>query len=260
MGLSPEHRPKWSPILAGKEGLKAEDVFLWMCFFCSNQYRIFKATNVDAGDLEKIFRTHVVSIGKVVALLDHWSAPQYLTRVWTIYEQYVAADLKVPMEFILPPQAGGTLVECFEQGRDGLLKVRASLTNVRVQDAQATFEKDKDTIMKLIQGGMGYDTVNAKVQDGILRWIMGEVEAYFRLLVESGTAPDVRPSAAQPPRASSRLRNAKDFGDTAGMVHEKAREQEAPPDEATRLAIEQIDSSIASMLEAKRMMLRRQAP
>jgi len=243
-----------------KKGLKAEDVFLWMCFFCNNQYRIFKATNVDAGDLEKIFRTHLVSIGKVVALLDHWSDPQYLTRVWTIYEQFVAADLKVPMEFILPPQARDTLVECFEQGRDGLLKVRASLTNVRVEKAEASQEADRVTIMAMIQGGMGYDTVNAKVQDGMLKWIMGEVEAYFRDLVHKGTAPDGRPSAAQPPRASSRLRDAKDFGDTAGMVHEKAGEQEAPPDEATRLAIEQIDSSIASMLEAKRMMLRRQAP
>ena len=48
------------------------------CFFCNNQYRL--QTNAD--DLETVFKARLKGIGKMVAMLDEWSCPVYVTRIW----------------------------------------------------------------------------------------------------------------------------------------------------------------------------------
>lgn len=39
----------------------------------------------------------------MIAMLDTWERPQYCTRIWTVFEQYTAAKLRVPVKMILPP-------------------------------------------------------------------------------------------------------------------------------------------------------------
>ena len=59
----------------------------------NNQYRL--QTNAD--DLEIVFEGRVRIINNVVAMLDGWENPVYLTRIWTIFEQYTATKLNVPV-------------------------------------------------------------------------------------------------------------------------------------------------------------------
>ena len=67
--------------------------FLYMCFFVNNQYRILVDQN-GAGSrnssLKEVFGEHLQRVGRMVALLDHWDSPKYLSRIWTIFEQYTA--------------------------------------------------------------------------------------------------------------------------------------------------------------------------
>lgn len=187
---------KW----VSESGLRAEDVFLYMCFFCNNQYRIYSEEAAGGNDLEKLFESRLTAIGKVVALLDTWDAPQYLTRVWTIYEQYTAARLDVEMKFILPKDASRSLVEAFEEGKKGILKVRTSVTNVKVESAKATFPADEEKIKALIQNGpLGFHGVNEKVRGTMITWIVGEVDKHLRKLVVEG-------DEATEPRCDSQLR------------------------------------------------------
>jgi len=37
-----------------------------------------------------------------VAVLDTWNQPLYLGRVWTMYEQFVASTLQIPVCFVMP--------------------------------------------------------------------------------------------------------------------------------------------------------------
>ena len=46
-------------------------------------------------DLEDVFESNLKRIGKMVAILDTWDAPMYLTRIWTVYEQYVASTIQI---------------------------------------------------------------------------------------------------------------------------------------------------------------------
>ena len=93
-------------------------------------------------NLEEVFEENLKRIGQVVAVLDRrqrpffktssfefqdkvgsflhvfsyasnisylvmcrWQEPVYLQRVWTIYEQYVACSLEIPVTFVMPEDA-----------------------------------------------------------------------------------------------------------------------------------------------------------
>merc|ERR1711871_1388385 len=86
--------------------LSQKATFLYCCFFCNNQYRILvEGTGAGSENLEDVFEQRLTSIGRVVALLDTWDTPRYLTRIWTIYEQYTAAKLDIEVTMILPEDA-----------------------------------------------------------------------------------------------------------------------------------------------------------
>jgi len=65
-----------------------DEIFLWICFFCNNQYRL-EETNAD--DLETVFKGRLSELrdsgGSMIAMLDTWRQPVYLTRIWCVYEQ-----------------------------------------------------------------------------------------------------------------------------------------------------------------------------
>eukprot|EP00971_Amphidinium_carterae_P051223 1008595-Amphidinium_carterae.1 len=52
------------------------EVFLWMCFFCNNQYRILdntKSTGTD--ELKKVFEKNLTDIGKMIIIMDDFTQP-----------------------------------------------------------------------------------------------------------------------------------------------------------------------------------------
>ena len=70
--------------------------YFFMCFFANNQYRILVEESSSGSDnLEEVFESNLKRIGKMVAILDTWDQPTYLTRVWTVYEQFVASTLQI---------------------------------------------------------------------------------------------------------------------------------------------------------------------
>ena len=64
-----------------------QKTFLYMCFFVNNQYRILLDQN-GAGsmgsNLKDVFGDNLQRIGRMVALLDGWEKPTYLSRIWPL--------------------------------------------------------------------------------------------------------------------------------------------------------------------------------
>eukprot|EP00435_Cladocopium_sp_Y103_P056529 s259_g19.t1 len=52
--------------------LSAEDVFLWVCFFCNNQYRIMDSGSTKTGsdELKSVFETHLAEAGLALVLVS----------------------------------------------------------------------------------------------------------------------------------------------------------------------------------------------
>ena len=103
-------------------------IFFYVCFFVENQFRLVDGA-AGSDDLENSFQQSLTRIGRMVAVLDTWEQPVYLTRVWTVYEQYVACSLKCPVEFVMPSNSMASLHSQIRQGDIGLKKVRDSICN-----------------------------------------------------------------------------------------------------------------------------------
>jgi len=160
--------------------LEAAEVMFFMCFFVNNQYRIL-VENGRAGslDLEAIFETRLRKIGRVVALLDAWDEPLYLTRIWTIFEQYTASKLGVGVEIILPEQQSIRMLEQIRKGEAGIQLVKKCLCKVDAEAARAWDPRDEMKVKSLIRlSDGGFAEVNRNVKRAMIDWI-GQVVAQF---------------------------------------------------------------------------------
>jgi hypothetical protein len=174
-----------------------DETFLFMCFFCVNQYRVFYHTEFQEIPVVRSVFTHVSSsaslidvfehrlkrIGKLVALLDTWEEPLYLRRIWTIFEQYTAAKLGLSVSMILPPVSARSLIEEFEKGKLGIMHVKSALGKVEARHAQATYQQDEFRVKGMIAESIGFDAVNTKVKHSMLDWVAGQVLAHMKELV-----------------------------------------------------------------------------
>lgn len=175
--------------LANNPDLDAQQVFFFMCFFTNNQFRIIvEGSAAGSDDLETAFRTNLTRIGKMVALLDHWQEPRYLTRVWTIYEQFMACSLTVPVVFVMPESSQNSLKAQICRGEVGIKSVTASLSQVDSAKAQAFYKSDEDTVKDAIRKGVGFDAVNKHVTRVMVQWIGGVVQDQFQRLIDEAEA------------------------------------------------------------------------
>eukprot|EP00434_Breviolum_minutum_P020958 symbB.v1.2.018488.t1/scaffold1477.1/size133841/2 len=146
-----------------KSGVDGEDVFLWICFFCNNQYRILQeATQTGADELKSVFESHLVEAGHMLVLLDTIEQPAYAKRAWCIFESYVCIEQQLPMTIILPSSAESFFKETVESGGIGVL--RNAVNSLDVRDAKASAPADEDLIKRLILTTIGFDRVNAAVK------------------------------------------------------------------------------------------------
>ena len=160
------------------------DVFFYICFFVNNQFRIIVDQRAAGSDnLEHIFQENLRRIGQVVAVLDTWQEPIYLQRVWTIYEQFVACSMNIPVVFVMPQEATSSLSQRLSLGDDGISEVTRSLCNVNVSQAEAFDPRDEKKVKDTIQNTVGFERVNQHVKSAMVQWIGAVVREKFQRLV-----------------------------------------------------------------------------
>eukprot|EP00929_Paragymnodinium_shiwhaense_P034639 TRINITY_DN18819_c0_g1_i1.p1 TRINITY_DN18819_c0_g1~~TRINITY_DN18819_c0_g1_i1.p1 ORF type:complete len:889 (+),score=147.35 TRINITY_DN18819_c0_g1_i1:242-2908(+) len=136
-----------------REHLDPSEQFLFMCFFVNNQYRILvggKSTGTE--ELQHAFEDNLKRIGKLVALLDTWDNPRYLTRIWTIFEQFVAIKADVPVTMLLTSSAADDVIDQFERGRIGISKVMEAMSKVQSEHAEAHLKADEIAVKECMCG------------------------------------------------------------------------------------------------------------
>ena len=165
-------------------GSKAGRGMSWPGFFVNNQFRIIVDQSVAGSDnLENIFQENLRRIGQVVAVLDTWQEPIYLQRVWTIYEQFVACSMNIPVVFVMPQEATSSLSQRLSLGDDGISEVTRSLCNVNVSQAEAFDPRDEKKVKDTIQNTVGFERVNQHVKSAMVQWIGAVVREKFQRLV-----------------------------------------------------------------------------
>ena len=78
-------------------GTSLEDgLYMWWCVFVNNQFRMLEAGLVEEpGDLFDVFGQQLEGIGKMLMCLDNMTSGQYTSRIWCIFEVFVACQRPV---------------------------------------------------------------------------------------------------------------------------------------------------------------------
>ena len=168
----------------------------FITIFTNNQFRIIvEESAVGSSDLEQVFETNLTRIGKMVALLDSWHEPVYLSRVWTVYEQFVASKLQIPVTFIMPEDSAISLRETVEHWKTGIAQITGSLRAVDAEHAKAWKPEDEEKVKSLIRQTVGFEQVHQHVTQTMIRWVSQAMKQHIHSLVEG--VPDESPPVPQ---------------------------------------------------------------
>jgi len=152
--------------------------FLWMCFFCNNQFRIVQdRTQAGSDSLQGIFEEHLALSGRMLLLLNSYAEPTYITRAWCIFECYVAVTTGIPITVILPATAEAS----FQQVVGSRLhEVRDTFRQLDAQRAVASYQADEDTIKDIIRNSDGgFEAINGVVKGQLLQWLASRFQGYM---------------------------------------------------------------------------------
>lgn len=70
-----------------------DGIYLWWCVFVNNQFRMLEAGIVEEpGDLFDVFGQQLEGIGKMLMCLDNVRNGLYTSRIWCIFEVFVACQ------------------------------------------------------------------------------------------------------------------------------------------------------------------------
>ncbi|OLQ05553.1 hypothetical protein AK812_SmicGene11235 [Symbiodinium microadriaticum] len=161
------------------------NIAFFMCFFVNNQFRVILEES-SCDNLDTVFRQNLMRCGQMVAVLDTWEQPVYLSRVWTIYEQFVASSIDIPVTFVMPEAAGASLQEQIMRGEVGITKITSSISMLDVAKAEAWKQEDEIKVKAAIQDSVGFDRVNKHVAQVMVQWIGEVVKDHFQQHLQAG--------------------------------------------------------------------------
>ena len=151
-----------------KEARDPKRTYVWICCLCNNQHRIADEEKVAFEDFRKIFYGTVAGVGTVWSMMFPWDNPTYLTRVWCVFEMYVAnTEEGVISKIIIPESEKNKMIE--DLGNiDTLFN---ALSNTKIENAKASRPDDEKNILALIEDEIGYKEFNVVVNVLLREWI-----------------------------------------------------------------------------------------
>lgn len=124
----------------------------------NNQFRMLEQGHtVDATNLFDVFGRQLAGIGKMLMCLDKMKEGNYTTRIWCIFEVFVACQRSIPTTVILPELEGLDSIET--------LKELTQQCRVDAESAEASVPQDANDIKKRIMEDHGsFEFVNQTVE------------------------------------------------------------------------------------------------
>lgn len=165
-----------------------QEVRVWICCCCINQHRVKES--VTKGDVvpfhrfREEFAQRVYNVDHILALMSPWYSPQYIERVWCIFEFYTANSLGKEVVVLMPPHEQDGWRTALASG--GQQRVFKTLSNIRVQNAKASVMADRESILKLIdpdtsdhQTSRAVSALNSVVRAKLKEWFVETAAGYL---------------------------------------------------------------------------------
>lgn len=176
-------------------GLEASKVYAWICCLCINQHRVVEAR--EKGEVlpfetfQQEFRDRVCGVGHIVALMSPWRAPQYITRVWCDFEMFTAVVKsagQVRVTITMPPRESQDFRKALQDG-EGIDQMWRTLSNLDIEQAQASVEEDRRRIFQLIRAEGNFYQLNCAVSEFLQEWIVLSSEKYVHERLAASDLP-----------------------------------------------------------------------
>ena len=107
-------------------------------------------------------------------MIDRWDNPLYVTRIWTMFEQFTATKLDIPVTMIMPPEEAESFNQKILAGQ--VQEVKAGLTNIDVENCEASVEADLIKVKQRIRSTVGYQKLNSAVKASMAEWFGTQVK------------------------------------------------------------------------------------
>ncbi|CAB9515220.1 Hydra magnipapillata [Seminavis robusta] len=206
--------------------------YVWICCLCVNQHRVIEQSKQERSGIFKTrenkkevdffaeFGCRVTGIGHMLAMMAPWNDPYYLTRIWCIYEFSTAHQKKARQErckvtILMPPREKEALVQAvLDVDGDGVDGLNQVLAKTRIENAKASVESDRETILRLVRWRRGgFAKLNQRVNELLREW----VRQVLNDLIE-----DI---------AASTLENGENNADGHDVVTDEDKENQAPTED-----------------------------
>jgi len=154
---------------AAKNPWERHHVNIWWCFFSNNQFRILQEGEArSTKELAVAFGNNVKAIGKAWMLMDRLQESTYTSRIWCVFEVYVARKHDVPITILLDPEQQDTCGNNINS-----LEELDEACRVHAEKATASYAQDEEGIKQEILEQFGsFDEVNAVVEKEMCSVVM----------------------------------------------------------------------------------------
>ncbi|CAK9077617.1 Copia protein [Durusdinium trenchii] len=151
-------------------GDACSNIYIWWCVFVNNQFRMLEEGVMEPPDnLFDVFGQQLEGIGKMLMCLDKFKGGQYTSRIWCIFEVFVACQRSIPATVILPE---------LEVGEIESLKDLTRECRVDAAAAKASVQADADAIKEEIQKKhQSFQYVNQTVEHALWCEVIEYLEA-----------------------------------------------------------------------------------
>ena len=144
-------------------GTDPESARIWMCSLRINQYSIPE-------NLEATFGLRVEAIGLLLPLLLPWEKPNYICRLWCLYEFFTTSGRPACLiEMIFSPEH---LVEIETEGAANMVRLEGMLASIDCASADASFASDRDQIRRRIMHSCGFQLLDTAVRELLRKLFM----------------------------------------------------------------------------------------
>eukprot|EP00931_Biecheleriopsis_adriatica_P023569 TRINITY_DN14859_c0_g1_i2.p1 TRINITY_DN14859_c0_g1~~TRINITY_DN14859_c0_g1_i2.p1 ORF type:complete len:209 (+),score=51.91 TRINITY_DN14859_c0_g1_i2:2-628(+) len=152
-----------------------DNTFFWWCYYCNNQYRILQDQAEQSTEaLAEIFSGKLKDVGRMMMCMDKPKGSLYTSRIWCIFEVYVARKADIPCQVALPED-----VE-IDESTDMSVHELMERCKVNSEAAKATNKNDEDGIKKLIRESSSFESVDRVVEEALWKEMMKMMEAASR--------------------------------------------------------------------------------
>ena len=140
----------------------------------------------------EVFKKALQVAMAVLVVLNKWKDSEYKKRIWTIYENHVAAELGIQPRMVLPAAEEKSLINALESDRQ---QVVTEFRTTDVENATASVKGDEYAIKAMICQSIGFDKLNEEFMSSLVRCASQLRER--ELLAEVKRQPELLPGVGE---------------------------------------------------------------